>query len=142
MADPFTILGTASSIITLLEFSWKLLADTRTIYKSATGNNEDNVILSVIAEDVNRLGNAITVSPDCGDDLKTLVDLAYGVSRDLAEALDKLKVQGTKTAWKSFVVALKDVWRNGQIEAFSHRLAKLQTQIASHIQLLILYGPL
>ncbi|KAH6880104.1 hypothetical protein B0T10DRAFT_582146 [Thelonectria olida] len=140
MADPFTILGTTSSIITLLEFSWKLLAETRTIYKSATDENEDNAFLSAIADDATRLGDAITVSPGCGDDLQALVTNAQGVARDLLEVLDKLKVHGTKTVWKSFLVALKDVWRNGQIEAFSHRLAKLQAQIGSHIQLLILNG--
>jgi hypothetical protein len=138
MPDPFTVLGTASSIIAFLEFSWKLLADTRTIYKSATGENEDNQILSIIAEDISRLGYAIIVSSAAGDDLQVLVKESQKIAQDLLEALTTLKVQGKNTTWKCFMVALKEVWRKGKIEAFSQRLAKLQAQVASHVQMLIL----
>ena len=138
--DPFTVLGTASSIITLLEFTWKLFGDTKMIYKSATSESEDNAVLSTIAEDVARLGDAVILLLECGDSLRVLINDAQGIARDLCGALNRLKVQGTKTVWKSFVVALKDVWGRRDIETFSHRLAKLQQQIASHIQTQILTG--
>jgi hypothetical protein len=138
MVDPFTVLGTTSSILALLEFCWKLLGDTRTIYKSATGESEDKEVLSAIAEDVSRLGDAITVSHPCGNDLEVLVNKSQKIAKDLLQALAALKVQGNKTTWKCFMVALKDVWRKGKIEAFSQRLAKLQVQVATHVQMLIL----
>ncbi len=127
-----------SSIIALLEFSWKLLADTRTIYKSATGVGEDHALLSTIAEDVRRLSDTITCSPASCDDLKALVAESRAVAEHLLKVVTKLQVQGEKNAWNSFRAALKSVWKRGEIEAFSQRLAKLQGQIASHVQLLIL----
>ncbi|KAI1655760.1 hypothetical protein F4813DRAFT_152812 [Daldinia decipiens] len=138
MADPFTALGTASSIITFVEFTWKLLTNTHTIYKSATGETEDSTTLSIIAKDVASLGAAIIASPGCEYELQILVKEAQSIAHDLLEALNKLKGQGAKTVWKSFVVALKEVWQGSQVEAFSQRLTKFQTQIALHIQMSIL----
>lgn len=141
MADPFIALGVAGNIVALLEFSWNLLAETRTIYKSATGAGENNALLSTIANDVTRLSDAINLSPASGDDLKALVLESRGIAKDLLEAVTRLKVQGENNTWKSFKAALKSVWKRGEIEAFSRRLAMVQGQIASHVQLLILCGP-
>lgn len=138
MSDPFTALGAASSIVALLEFAWKLLANTKKICTTATGETDDQATLSAIAEDVSRLGDAITISPRCEQDLMNLVKESKKVALDLLEALAELKVQGENSVWKSFAVALRTVWKKGKIEAFSYRLAKLQGQVASHVQLMIL----
>ncbi|KAI2778896.1 hypothetical protein F4815DRAFT_227104 [Daldinia loculata] len=138
MADPFTALGTASSILTFVEFTWKLFASTYTIYKSATGENEDTTTLLTITKDVTRFGDAIILVPGCEDDLRVLVEEAQSIARDLHEALSKLKVRGTNTGWKSFKAALKEVWQSSQVKTFSERLSKLQTQIILHIQMLTL----
>lgn len=137
MADPFTILGTASSIVSLLELAWKLLAETHSVYRSA-GQSGDNIFLSIIADDVSRLNDKIVASPACNADLQDLVQKSRKITEELLEALGELQVKDA-TVWKSFTVALKEVWKRGKIEAFSARLAKLQTQVASHIQLEILY---
>lgn len=137
MADPFTALGTASSIITLLEVAWKLLAETHSVYKSAAGQSDDCVFLSVIAEDVTRLNDKIVATPACSDDLQDLVGKSSKVAEELLKALSELQAKDA-TVWKSFTVALKEVWNKGKIEAFSQRLAKIQSRVASHIQLEIL----
>ncbi|KAK5663818.1 hypothetical protein OQA88_21 [Cercophora sp. LCS_1] len=136
MADPFTVLGATSSIITLVEFSWKLLSSAETVYQ--LGESEDHAVLSTIAEDVKRLATPIVASPDHDQSLRDLVEQSVSIAQDLLEALEALKIQGEITVWKSFLVALKDVWKKKKIEAFSHRLAKLQSQVASHVQMVIL----
>lgn len=133
MADPFTALGTASSIITLLELAWKLLAETHSVYKSAVGQSDDNLFLSAIAEDVTRLNNNIVASSACSNELRDLVDMSRKVGEELLGALNELQAKD-RTVWKSFTVALKDVWNKGKIETFSKRLMKLQSRVASHIQ--------
>lgn len=133
MADPFTALGTASSIITLLELAWKLLAETHSVYKSAAGQSDDNLFLSAIAEDVTRLNNNIVASSACSNDLRDLIDMSRKVGEELLGALNGLQAKDA-TVWKSFTVALKDVWNKGKIETFSKRLMKLQSRVASHIQ--------
>ncbi|OTB12976.1 hypothetical protein K445DRAFT_320477 [Daldinia sp. EC12] len=138
MADPFTALGTASNILTFVEFAWKLLTSTYTTYKSATGESEDNRILSLIAKDVTRLGDAISMAPDCEDSLRRLVKEARSISHDLLEVLEKLQVRGTKTAWKSFVATFNELWQSSGIKSLSERLIKLQNAIICHMQKLLL----
>lgn len=136
MADPLAALGAASSIITLIEFSWKLFSSTKEVYQSATGQNEDNLVLEIVTKDVTRLNESINSSSSGLDsDLKALIKEARKVSDDLLKALDRLKAKHGTTVWTSFHVALKDVWKKDQIEGFSRRLARLQNQVASHIQL-------
>jgi hypothetical protein len=98
MSDPFAILGTAGSVLTLVEFAWKLLADTRKIYKSASGENAGNAVLSTITEDVTRLGDTLALSSSYDDYLRALVEEAQSVARNLLEVLNKLKIHGTNTA--------------------------------------------
>lgn len=137
MADPFTILGTASSIVALLEFSWKLLAETHAIYKSQAGQSDDHLFLADITEDVSRLNKKIVASPSCSADLDDLVQKSGKIAAELLAALAALQAKDG-TVWKSFTVALKDVWNKGKIETFSQRLAKLQSRVASHIQMEIM----
>ncbi|KAI8963342.1 hypothetical protein F5Y11DRAFT_148903 [Daldinia sp. FL1419] len=138
MADPFTALGTASSVLAFVEFSWKLLTNTYSTYKSATGESEDARVLFRIAEDATRFGNAITMAPGCEADLRRLVEEAKSIAEELLDILEKLKVQGTKTAWKSFVVALNELWQSSEVKSLSERLTKLQNAMILHIQKLLL----
>ncbi|KAK6955382.1 hypothetical protein Daesc_003017 [Daldinia eschscholtzii] len=138
MADPFTALGTASSILTLVEFTWKLLTNTYTTYKSTTGGDDSNRILSLIAEDVTRFAEAISMAHDCEDGLRELVEEARSISRELLEVLEKLQVRGIKTAWKSFVVTLNELWQSSEVKTLSERLIKLQNAIIFHMQKLLL----
>ena len=139
MADPISSLGTATNIITLVEFTWKLLTSTKNVYQSATGENENNLVLAMVAEDIKNLSDAIDASPGNGKDMQTLVQTSRKIAGELLKALDHLKVKGKKTVWKSLTVALKDVWHKGKIEEFSQRLAQLQAQVASHMQISLLY---
>ncbi|KAM0552653.1 hypothetical protein ACHAPJ_007750 [Fusarium lateritium] len=140
MADPLTALGTASAIITLLEFSWKILSNTKNVYQSATGQNDDNLVLAIVARDVKSLGDNIIASTFTENDMEDLVRTSQDIAEDLLKAIDNLKVKGDRTVWKSFTIALKDVWGKRKVEEFSRRLAKLQLQVASHIQLCLLNG--
>ncbi|PNP59000.1 hypothetical protein THARTR1_01248 [Trichoderma harzianum] len=138
MVDSLNLLGTTRDITDLLEFIWKLLADTQDIYVSADGQHTNHTTISTIANDVHRLGDIITVSVADDDTLKGLVKESKKIATDLLKALDQLKVQGRNTVWKSFMLALKNVWKDRNIQAFSHRLATLQSQVACHCQAVIL----
>lgn len=135
MADPLAALGAASSIVALLEFSWKLFSSTKEVYQSATGQNDDNLVLEIIAKDITRLSDSISTSSGLDNDLKTLIKESHAVAGDLLQVLNRLKIKGSGTIWRSFQVALKDVWKKDQIEAFSRRLSRLQSQVTLHIQL-------
>jgi hypothetical protein len=138
MADPFLVLSTTSSIITLLEFTWKLFGESKAIYDSKTGESDDGAVLGSVASDIRRLNDAIKVSPGCDKDLRNLIAQSQAVAQELLDALDEMKIRGDKTRWKSFVAALNEVWHKGKVETFQRRLAQLQGQVASHVQVLIL----
>lgn len=138
MSDPFSVLSTTSGIISLLEFTWKLLAETRTIYRSSVGTTEECIVLSTVANDVKSLGKAITDSPSCGEGLLKLVEESRRIVDELLAAVDSLTVKGDKNAWKSFAAALKQVWKKGKLEEFSKRLSWIQGQVASNVQVMIL----
>jgi hypothetical protein len=138
MSDPFSVLSTTSSIISLLEFAWTLLAETRTIYKSAGGATEECVVLTAVANDIKFLNEAIIVSPSCGINLLKLVEESRIIADELLDAVDSLTVKGNNNAWKSFTVALKQVWKKGKLEEFSKRLSWIQGQVASNVQFMIL----
>lgn len=56
------------------------------------------------------------------------------LASEVVDALEKLKVKGTKTRWASLKVALKDVWNRAEIEDLEQRLSKLQVQVTAHVQ--------
>lgn len=138
MSDPFSVLSTTSGIVSLLEFTWKLLAETRTIYKSAEGTTEECIVLSTVANDVKFLGNAITDSPSCDESLLKLVQESRRIAEELLKAVESLTVKGDNNSWKSFAVAPKQVWKKGKLEEFSKRLSWIKGQVASNVQVMIL----
>ncbi|KAK1752365.1 hypothetical protein QBC47DRAFT_306088 [Echria macrotheca] len=136
MADPFTVLGATSSILTLVEFSWKLLSSAAAVYR--TGESKDHAVLSTIAADIRQLAAPIVASPEYDQSLRDMIKESEAIAKALLDALEALKIQGKATVWKSFMVALKDVWKRKDIDAFSQRLVKLQSQVASHVQMVVM----
>jgi hypothetical protein len=63
---------------------------------------------------------------------QALKDLCIGcdeVAPELIGGLEKLKVQGKKTKWKSMRQALKSVWSKDRIKAISNRLSNFRDQL-------------
>ena len=60
MMDPVAALGLAGNIVLFVDFSCKVLQDTKSLYKSTTGASADNDVLEVICRDLTDLDNALT----------------------------------------------------------------------------------
>jgi len=139
-ADPFTALGIASNVIQFVDFTWKLVIGSRTIYQSSEGASENNLVLRVILADVSRLSHKISTS---GDD-SSLDDLAREcktIATRLIELLQQLTVKGKRTKWRCFAVAMKEVWSKAEIDELSSRLARLQNQLTLNLQWLVVQVP-
>jgi hypothetical protein len=136
MADAFSALGLAGNIITFVDFTWKLLSGAHDIYRSHSGTSEGNELLQIIARDVSSLSNAVLAEQSSFEDsnLYGLATETKRVADEVVNALEKLKVQGTKSRWKSLRAALKDVWSREEIENLEQRLSKLQVQVSAHVQ--------
>ena len=57
------------------------------------------------------------------------------MAESLLEALEKFEIKGPKTKWKSFLVALKEIWSESKIKAMSTKLTEMQTQFSTHVHM-------
>ncbi|KAI0970239.1 hypothetical protein F4678DRAFT_480490 [Xylaria arbuscula] len=135
--DPLTALGIAANVLQFVDFASKLIGKSKEVYKSASGASEDNIILDLVTRDIKRIGDLIVVPEGCPEALKKLVEESDRISQELLAALDKLRIKGHKTKWKSFVVAIRGVWSEDEVESMGARLGRLQAQITAHLQVSI-----
>ncbi|KAI0544126.1 hypothetical protein F4679DRAFT_566109 [Xylaria curta] len=133
--ESLVALGLASNIVQFIDFTSKLIASTRTLYKSAHQKSANNLVLQKVADDLTRLSDAIIVPNHLGDDsLRQLALSAKEVARDLLAVLDDLQIKGTKTAWKSFLLALKEVRHKDIVVSITSSITTLQTQMMLQTQ--------
>lgn len=135
--DLFSALGLASNIISLVDFTWKLVAGTQAIYQSQSGTSEENAVLEIITRDMRRLGDAIVIDDAHSGALHTLAVESKNIADQLLRAMDKLRAKSRHSSWASFKAALRDVWSRSEIQALYRRLSELQKQITIHIQYLM-----
>lgn len=134
--DPFTVLGLASNILQFLSFTGKVIKGTQAISSSPSGSSEDNTYLRNRSVDVSCLIDGfLDPQNGCSHDLRDVLQDCKGIVQDLLHLLDSLKVKGPKTKWKSFVIALKEIWSQSRIEDFSAKLQELQVRINTHVDL-------
>ncbi|KAH8896909.1 hypothetical protein GQ53DRAFT_838351 [Thozetella sp. PMI_491] len=141
--DPFTALGFASNIVSFLDFTCGLVSGTWAIYRSATGSSERTHELRTIAADLQSLTEDLTISIDrgttrVGAGLRTIAFDCQSVSKDLQRVLSTLETSGKATVWKSFLVALAEVWRTDQVANLGTRLDALQRELNTHLLKLLL----
>ncbi len=66
MIDPIAAIGLAANIVQFVDFSWKLLSETRDLYDSSTGVSADNDLLETISKDLINLNDALTAPSTAG----------------------------------------------------------------------------
>jgi len=130
--DPLSALGLAGNIITFVDFSWKILAEANSIYKSPTGASEEAAFLEKIVRDVNGHADALAAFPGDGQ-LRELANETRAIASELLNGLSMLQARTGRSRWKSFVVALKEVWGRDKTESLLKRLQMLQDRINSHL---------
>jgi hypothetical protein len=133
--DPFTILGLASNILQFLDFTGKLVAGTWAISKSASGVSEDTKYLRNKTTAVSRLIDDFFALNRCSAELQSVLEGCKMVADDLLRMLEKLEIKGSKTKWKSFQIAWKETWSRHKVSLLFEKLADLQTQINTQVQL-------
>lgn len=137
--EPLTALGLASNILSFVDFAIKLISESREIYRLASPSSEDNLILDIVAQDLQRLSDGLVISAVCPDALRQVAAETQRVSQELRNVLYKLRVKGRKTKWKSFIAAVQEVRSHDEVQAMAVRLSRLQTQLNTHMQVLIRY---
>ncbi|TRX91134.1 hypothetical protein FHL15_007922 [Xylaria flabelliformis] len=133
--ESLAALGLASNIVQFVDFASKLVADTRTLYKSANPTSANSLVLREVAGDLTRLSDAVIVPNHLGDNgLKQLALIAKKVAGDILGMMDDLQVKGKKTAWKSFLIAVKEVRSEDTITSITNNITILQAQMTLRAQ--------
>ena len=138
--DPVAAIGLAGNIVQFVDFSWKLLSETRDLYDSSTGVSADNDVLESISSDLINLNDALTAPSTAGaipNRLRHLASQCKGAAEELLEVLDKIKVKGSHRKWKSFMQALRSVWKKEQIENLFKRMERLRNEMQIRLQLML-----
>ncbi|KAK8001552.1 hypothetical protein PG991_013774 [Apiospora marii] len=136
--DPLSAFGLATNILTFVEFSSKIVTDSRAIYKSAEGASDNNRALETIATQITEKTSQLVSSPTYPKELQVLCGECNKVATDLLAAIKKLKARGKNNRRECFKVALRETWGQGKIESLEKRLQQLQKQLTIHMQFLLL----
>jgi hypothetical protein len=142
--DPLTAIGLAGNIVQFTDFSIKIVGKAHHINKSASGLLPESADAEMVAQALISLNEKIKVtipSPSTGTQL-VLQELCNGcdnVARELVAALEKLKVQGNRTKWKSLRQALKSVLSKDRLDNISKRLADFRDQLSLNFLVTLRY---
>ncbi len=136
--DPIAALSFAANIIQFVDFATKLFLETRDIYKSATGSPPGVRTLSTISTELASLSNNISTTEVGSLGLRNLAIQSADVAEDLRVALASLTVRGDRKVWKSFVIALRHVRKDKEIDELRRRVGEMQVQLGLQMQEVIL----
>ena len=131
-----------------LDFGVKLCATVSEIYHSGTGsskNNADSEILTnsfassldTISGDLAKycafLGNdaAVPIAATAPNQhqIGHVVEGCRGIAQDMLRRLEKLKAGKDSGRWKSFLVAVKSLWKAQEIIEIQHKLHLFRTEL-------------
>jgi hypothetical protein len=135
MTEAFVAIGLVSNIVQIIDFSGKLLSNSRELYRSSVGALAANVDIEAAATRLVLLNNKIrdSTSTTSDDVLKRLCESCSSTADELLSALNKVKAEGKKDKWKSIGKALRSVWAKERIAALEERLAKCRHELNLHI---------
>ena len=146
MADPFTVIGIASSIVQLVDFSSKLVSESKEIYRSANGALSEHTEIESVAADLSTLSQRVSASvaarvtiqasSSLFEDEARFQQLAascHEVSQEILTVLQDLKTKEPHQKWHSFRQAVKGVWNKERIQDLEKRLERIRGEILIHL---------
>jgi hypothetical protein len=141
--DPLSAIGLVSSLITFVEFSWKLVSGANEIYESANGVTTENLHIANVIEDLRRVTIEIDAK-DIGNNardqpLKQLAFNCHHLSEELLEILDKLKISEKNSRWKALKVKWDSMRQRSEIVSIRDRLAEYRSEIMLHLNAMMVY---
>jgi N-terminal domain on NACHT_NTPase and P-loop NTPases len=139
--DPITTVGFASSSLTFIDFSQRLISGTFEVIKSES--TSENVHVSVVINDLRDATKELSNHPlglsKHEHALQTLASECQELSEDLQKLLNKLMVTAESSKWKSAKIALRSMWKKEEVAELQNRLDKYRSQILLRLVLILNY---
>ena len=140
MLDPVAAIGLAGNIVQFVDFSWKLIDEARDLYGSSSGASQEHDLLELIFSDLNTLNDKLTAPTALGaipESLRNLASQCKDFVEQLFRILKDLKVKGDNRKWKSFLQALRTIWKKEQIEQLVKQLERLRDAMQFRLQIVL-----
>lgn len=133
--EALAVVQTVSSIVQLVDFGSSCLQKGLQLYHSSSGVLDENLAIEATAIHLTSLNDAVKTSAVSVADptLQDLCDRITATAVELLAALRNLKVQGTRTKWKSMRKAIKSVWGKEKLAAIESRLSGFRSELNLHI---------
>lgn len=150
--DPLTAFGLAANVVSFVSFASGLIKTGVELHRSGFDAEDDILSLDKVYKDLKTQSSRLELAahgntppwvptPDeCEAEktvlaVKRLAELCKGDCDELLRITDKLRLRrgdlGSK--WKSFRVAMKKVWKEGDIQDIEERLHQRQATLTLYI---------
>lgn len=123
-----------------MDFSHRLLSESKALYNSATGASADNVVIETVATDLHLLNAKLTTQSAVGaipDSMRNLARQCKDHAKEILDVLDKIKVKGPHKRWQSFLQALRSIWKKEEIEELVRRMERLRNEMHFRLQIMM-----
>ncbi|KAJ9647444.1 uncharacterized protein PV06_00157 [Exophiala oligosperma] len=158
VVPPLDALSIAAAVVQFVDFSCRIISKGNEYHKSVDGAIVENKELEVVAANIQDLSGRLhySLSSKAKRALRKHLDgstgqkqdqpLSYeeqalqavvvdcqGFASELLEALERLKLRGNSTRWKSFRQAFKTIWAKEKIEAMLTKLGQARQQLVVNL---------
>lgn len=140
---PLDALSVAGTVVQFVDFTIKMVSKGNEYYKSASGALVEHNDLELVATNMQKLNDNLESSLRLFDKhsqlspeeqaLKTVVDACEGIALQFRDALNKLKISGKNTRWKSFRQAFKSIWDKDNLDEMLRRLVSARQELAINL---------
>lgn len=140
--EPASAIGLASSIITFIDFSSKLISGA-VIYYSANGAPQENVRIQDMVNDLDSITNELSRHNSLGSklerDVHHLAQDCLEDCKELSRLLGKLQISpgARRKSWKSFKASWTGLRSKGQITELRDRLQEYRSEILLKVSLML-----
>lgn len=135
MMETIAAIGLVGNIVQFVDFSAKLISKSTQLYHSSRGALPENADIETVTRHLVQLSSKLNEPATSTNDgaLESLCESCNIVAEQLLKALDKVKVNGQKTKWKSIRKALQIVWSKEEIGELERRLGRFREELNSHV---------
>lgn len=129
--DPASATSLAAAILQLADYTRKVLARSRELYKSADGALLGHTELSIIIKNLDRDLQSLKDEPNAPE-LSALASKAKEVTSELVSLLERLmKKPAQNSRWRSVRQAILSIWKESQIQNLEGRVQRYRNQVDS-----------
>lgn len=140
--DPLTAIAFAGTVLSFVDFSWKLLTGTCDVYRSSKGMTEHNAQISNVINELRSVTEDLHEAPSGNNKhekaLRQLGSKCSELGDELMGLLKELKRGDKKNSlWSSFRVKLVSMRKASEVEYMVEQLDEYRSEIMLRLTLLL-----